>query len=70
MGLVLLVTALVKLDTPPITPVAKSWTPVTIEPAKSEPGKVGIRVPPGVGEEVGALIFPGPADPLEMGRGL
>ena len=69
-GFVLFVMVLVKLETLPITPVAKSWTPVTIDPANSEPGKVGILVPPGVGEDVGALIFRGADVPPENGRGL
>ena len=53
----------------PTTLAAKVSTPVTTEAAKSDPGRVGMLVPPGVGREVGALTFPGLGDFGAMGRG-
>jgi hypothetical protein len=64
-GLVVFVTRPVKSVTLPITLLEKSWTPRTIEAAKSEPGSCGSAgpAPPPVGMEgveVGIDVVPLP----------
>jgi hypothetical protein len=54
-GFVLLVTALVKSVTLPITLEEKLCTPLTIPAAKVAPGKVGKEIPPFPPEGVGRL---------------
>ena len=59
-GLVLLVTLLVKSDRFPITFPEKFCTPLTMEAAKSEPGRWGKEIlpPPGPAVDIGAEAGP------------
>ena len=61
-----MVILLVKSEILPTTLLEKSCTPVTIEPAKAEPGKVGIDGPrPADGTDGRAVVEGPPPNPGE-----
>jgi hypothetical protein len=57
-GLVLLVIAPVNSEIFPTTLLEKFCTPVTIDPAKADPGKVGMVNPPPLGLLLGTWGVP------------
>jgi len=58
MGLVLLVTALVKVVTSPITPAEKDCAPLMTEAANADPGKLGAEKPFPPEPEVEGAVLP------------